>query len=173
MAVAFTACSFGLSAQQVKGDPWIFQVYKELYGRQPNAWEIQIKLYNNGSWKDYNQLKQYVKDYQASLSSNSLSVSVTAIKSSPNAAALINQNGKTIAADLISQDGNGIVAQGGGNLVNTNGSNLKDVNGNNIVAQGGGNLRDIPGASLGSNRQLMAGDKKIIKTSGQGAIIIR
>src|SRR3712207_735827 len=38
------------SASQLKGDTWIFNAYKELYGRQPNVWELNVQNYNLGSW---------------------------------------------------------------------------------------------------------------------------
>lgn len=163
-AFAFAAVTLQLSAQQVKGDPWIFQAYKELYSRQPTAWEVNINLYNQGRWNNYNELKQYVQNYQASLSGSSLSISTQKVDNN-RTAVVFNQNGRSIAVDLITNDGGTIIAQGGGNVINAGGANL--------IASGGGNLKDLPGASLGSNRQLMAGDKKIIKTSGSGAIIIR
>ena len=80
-------------------------------------------------------------------------------------AVLFDQNGKSIAANVINNDGGNVIAAGGANVIAAGGAN--------VIAAGGANLKDLPGASLGSNRQLMAGDKKIIKTSGSGAIIIR
>jgi hypothetical protein len=45
-------------------DPWIVQIYKELYNASPTAKECDIKNYNNGSWKSYNELKGYIKQYK-------------------------------------------------------------------------------------------------------------
>ncbi len=42
------AFNFSVSAQ-LKGDPWIFQLYKEMYNRQPSAWELNINNYNRNS----------------------------------------------------------------------------------------------------------------------------
>ncbi|TCJ12653.1 hypothetical protein EPD60_15420 [Flaviaesturariibacter flavus] len=44
-------------------DPWIKQAYKELFGREPNGTECNIRNYNNGSWNSYDQLKGYIKTY--------------------------------------------------------------------------------------------------------------
>lgn len=44
-------------------DPWIKQVYNELYGRAPSAAECNIKNYNNGSWSGYEQLKGFIRTY--------------------------------------------------------------------------------------------------------------
>ena len=48
IAFFFSLSVAKLNTQQLKGDPWIFQVYKELWGRQPNSWELNMRNYNNG-----------------------------------------------------------------------------------------------------------------------------
>jgi hypothetical protein len=55
------------AGNHLKGDPWIFMAYVELYNRAPYAFELNIKLYNNGSWNNYEELKKYVGETQASL----------------------------------------------------------------------------------------------------------
>ena len=45
----FFSATLTTQAQSLKGDPWIFNAYKDLYNRQPNAWELNIKNYNKGS----------------------------------------------------------------------------------------------------------------------------
>ena len=47
------------STTGVKGDPWIFQAYCELYNRTPTALEVNIGNYNQGSWNNYGELKNY------------------------------------------------------------------------------------------------------------------
>jgi hypothetical protein len=173
MAIFAFVLHFSASAQNLKGDPWIFQVYKELYNRQPQAWELNIKLYNQGSWNNYAELKKYVQQYQASLSQNGLTTRTILLKGNQSSVVLFDQAGKSIAVNLITNDGGSVIAAGGGNVIAAGGGNVIAAGGGNVIAAGGGNLRDLPGASLGSNRQLMSGDKKIIKTSGSGAIIIR
>jgi hypothetical protein len=170
-AFLFCALCFQLTAKAQKGDPWIFQAYKEMYKRQPQAWELNINLYNQGHWNNYNELKQYIQQYQSSLASMSITTRTVAVKNNQSVV-LFDQNGKSIAVNLITNDGGSIVATGGGNVVAAGGGNVIAAGGGNVIAAGGANLRDLPGASLGGNRQLMSGDKKIIKTSGSGAIII-
>lgn len=53
------------SGEHLKGDPWIFMAYAELFDRAPNAFELNIKLYNNGSWNNYDELRNYVRNTQA------------------------------------------------------------------------------------------------------------
>src|ERR1035437_4349529 len=156
VSLFIVAFNFYAGAQQLKGDPWIFQAYKELYNLQPNAWELNIKNYNNGSWNNYGELKSYVVQYQRSLSQYNLSITTISLRNGQTAA-LFNQYGKSIAADVISNDGGSIVATGGGNL----------------VAQGGGNLASLPGVSFGSSYTIKSNGTKVIPTSGKGALIIR
>ncbi len=151
---------------QLKGDPWIFQAYKALYNRQPSSWELNIHNYNDGSWNNYNELATYIIQYQAAMTKAGLTVTTTSIGGGRDAA-LFNQNGRTIAADIISQDGGSLVAQGGGNLVAQGGGNL--------VAQGGGNLRDLKGVSFGppSTRVPFGAGNQVVKTAGNVALIIK
>ena len=79
---------------------------------------------------------------------------------------------------IISQDGSGIVAQGGGNLITA--LNLIDGNGSSIVAQGGGNLQSMlaglisrDGNSIvaqGGGNLLNLGGGNIISQDGTGVI---
>jgi len=163
--IVFSALTFALKASaQLKGDSWIFSAYQELYHRQPNAWELNIHNYNNGSWNNYDELRRYVKMYQISLRNNNLTVSTTMLASG-NLVALFNQNGISIAADLITNDGGSIIAQGGGNIVAQGGGNVISTNGSNFV--------DLKGVSFGSKYQTLSVGTTIIPASGNGALIIR
>lgn len=171
--IVFSALTFALKASaQLKGDPWIFSAYQELYQRQPNAWELNIHNYNNGSWNNYDQLRRYVKMYQISLRNNNLTVSTTMLASG-NVVAFFNQNGRSIAANLISQDGGGIIASGGGNIVASGGGNIVASGGGNIVASGGGNFANLKGVAFGSRYQTLSVGTTIIPASGNSALIIR
>lgn len=153
-----------LKAQSLKGDPWIFQVYKELYNRQPNAWELNIHNYNNGSWNNYTELKNYVTQYQTAMRGQGLNVRTVNL-SNGLVAALFNQNGKAIAIDLITNDGGSIVASGGGNIVASGAGN--------IVTNSTGNITGLSGAYFGGNRTLQSTGTKVIPVSGNGALIIK
>ncbi|HYH15556.1 MAG TPA: hypothetical protein VD794_10060, partial [Flavisolibacter sp.] len=52
------------AAPSANCDPWIVQIYKSEFGREPNATECNIKNYNNGSWASYDQLKSYIRQYK-------------------------------------------------------------------------------------------------------------
>lgn len=57
--------SINVTAQSLTGDPWIFQAYKELYARSPNAFELNINNYNLGSWNSYPELKNISRNSRA------------------------------------------------------------------------------------------------------------
>jgi hypothetical protein len=48
-------------SQTLTGDPMVFRAYKEIYNRQPNALEVNIKNYNGGNWYSYEELKNLYK----------------------------------------------------------------------------------------------------------------
>lgn len=162
VALALTLCSLQSFAQDLKGDPWIFKAYQELYFRKPNAWELNIYNYNQGSWNNYEELKTYITRFQSSLASNGISIS-TLVFNKSQTVALFNKGGKSIAVDLISNDGGSIVAQGGGNLVAQGGGNL--------VAQGGGNIQDLQGVGFQNVYKLLSG-QKVIASSGKSALVL-
>jgi hypothetical protein len=164
--LAITLCIISLSVvkAQLKGDPWIFQTYKELYNRQPTAWELNIQNYNLGSWNNYGELKTYVQNYQSSLSNAGFSVSTISLNAN-RTVALFYQGGKAIAVDLITNDGGSIVASGAGNIVASGAGN--------VVTNASGNITNLAGVSFGGKYTLQSTGTKVISTSGKGALIIR
>lgn len=173
IAILFSLSVAKLNAQQLKGDPWIFQVYNELYGRQPNAWELNIRNYNSGSWNNYGELKDYVKQYQYGLALQHIYVSTVTLQSG-NTAAFFNQNYKSIAVDLITNDGGSIIAQGGGNIIAQGGGNIMTNAGGNVISPNGSTLSSlIKGVSFGGRYQVLEAGSTLIPTSGKGALIIR
>jgi hypothetical protein len=153
--------------------------YHELYNRDPSQWELVKENYNSGTWANYNELKNFIKEYQATVSSQKIVVTNTVL-SGGKVGVLFNQGGKPLAVNLISQDGGGLVASGGGNLrlpaadvsklVASGGGNLVASGGGNLVASGGGN---IAGVGFGSNYGTLAVGAKRIPVSGKGAWIIK
>src|SRR5215210_4790016 len=75
--VALFVLAFNLQSKAQKGDPWIYQAYQEEYHRQPTAFELNIKNYNNGSWNNYGELKNYIKQYQAAIKSKNIVITLT------------------------------------------------------------------------------------------------
>jgi hypothetical protein len=69
MLLAVLVLSNGSFAQNC--DPWIVQIYKQLYNRTPSAEECNIRNYNNGSWNNYDQLVSYIKAYNSQKSTAS------------------------------------------------------------------------------------------------------
>ncbi len=56
----------GTSLKAQNCDPWIKQIYNELYGRTPNGTECNIVNYNYGSWGSYEELKGLIRSYNSS-----------------------------------------------------------------------------------------------------------
>lgn len=138
-------------------DPWVTIALIRARGVAERD-KCDIKLYNNGSWRDYNELVQAVArrfplpvydfrtvkadEYAARAPDGSV---VTNASVSTN-------DGKKIA-DVV--DGQAtvdpgfarLVAAGGGNILSHNGSTLVAAGGGNVVPTGGGSLVGNDGAS--------------------------
>ena len=138
------------SLPSLSGDQWIFQAYKEMYGnkRQPNAWELNIKNYNNGSWKSYDELKQYIRNYQYILEQQGIEMKTAGYNG--NVLVAFYKNGKQVALNVVAAGGGNVVAAGGGNVVAAGGGNVVAAGGANVVAAGGGNI--IVNKSFGAAR---------------------
>jgi len=160
------AFNFYAGAQmKLTGDPWIKQAYQELYSRQPNAWEYNIKNYNSGSWNNYSELKNYVSQYQSSMTTQRLNTS-TALLPDNNIAVFFVQGGKSIAVDLIAQDGGTLIAAGAGNIALNSGANFLSKVGITVKS-------DLAGVYFGSKYAVQSTGTKVIPVSGKGALIIR
>jgi len=167
---------------EVKGDPWIFQVYNELYYRKPNAWEVNIKNYNNGSWNNYNDLKKYIQDFQASIQKQGLQIKTAQAKGGK---ALVGFfiNGQQTAADVVSMDKGKILATGSSildknnpSLIGMDGASLIGMDGGTLVGPDGGTISvgsNTAGVTFGNSFTLQTEGTKVITTSGKGALIIK
>jgi hypothetical protein len=159
----------------LKGDPWIFQAYKELYNRQPNAWELNVKNYNDGSWNNYAELKKYVKEFGASMEKAGLIIKTAPGKDNTHYV-VFEQNGKPIAIDLVSAQGGTVVAAGGANVVSAGGANVVAAGSGNVVAAGSANFRitnDMAGINFGSKYTVQSTGATIVASSGKGALVIK
>ncbi len=157
-------------------DPWINQAYRELTGRAPagqgEAGVCNIKLYNNGTWGPYSDLKGYVQQYLAS----GIKAGYSMLDGGKSAMAIRTPDG-LVAISILDKSGN-LVASGGGNLVASGGGNLVASGGGNLISQDGGGFQgaintNTPGFNFGSGYTLQSGERKRVKTSGNGAIVIR
>lgn len=158
----------------LKGDPWIFQIYTELYNRVPTAWELNINNYNGGSWNNYAELKNYIQAYQNSLRKQGMD-----IKTAPyNGNVLVGFfiNGQQVAANVVAAGGGNVIAAGGGNVIAAGGGNVIAAGGGNVIAAGGGNIvvnNNMAGVRFGGSYTVSAVGTKVIPTSGKGALIIQ
>ena len=166
--VLMIGCNFIANAQT--GDPWIKKIYNVLYMRDPTAFEYNTQNYNGGTWGSYDELQGYIKSYMDAVVKKHLKVNVANIGNGQSLA-MVYQDGKMVAGNLITNDGGSIVAQGGGNIVAQGGGNLQTITG--IVAQGGGNLRDLKGLGFGANYGPLATGAVRIPISGKGAWVIQ
>jgi hypothetical protein len=132
--------------------------------------ECNPKFYNNGSWSNYTDLYNAVREYRSSLSQAGVSwnrvaqpngtiafyANVGGEKFGVIGKGMRIQNGKLIGNDsagLVGNDGASLVAAGGGNMVAAGGGNM--------VAAGGGNFT------------LQSGEKKRIKIGKSTYLVIR
>ena len=138
-------------------DPWINNAYKDVAGRSPvgeyEGGECNIRLYNNGSWSSYDELKGHVRE----LKDSGIKIGYAAL-SNGNTLMIVSGNGMT-AIVMLNRSGS-VIAAGGVN----------------VVAAGGGNFagqisRNTPGFSFTSSYSLQSG--RSIKTSGKGGLKIK
>ncbi|ANE52140.1 hypothetical protein [Flavisolibacter tropicus] len=178
----------------LKGDPWIVQIYRELYRRDPNAGELVISNYGNGKWSDYNSLKKLIQEFQNNLSKNKINLKYKDIGglgyflvgyATPNGLGAVN---------IVDANGAKVVAAGGLNLINADiarvvsagGLNLQQIvadfvkeNGGYVVSAGGLNLINFNQAGL-TQTQLMDNIRNIpgaqfgagFRTQGVGEMVI-
>ncbi len=161
-----TVCSLKTLAQQVTGDPWIFQTYKELYNRQPSAWELNIKNYNLGSWNSYDELKRYVQEYQNSLRLENYTVKTTGLKNNQSAA-IFYQNGTPVASALISNAGGYLVGNDGASLIGNDSAGLIGLDGSTLR-----NLSVLSFADM-ATKFTQASGMRYIKASGRGRLVMK
>ncbi len=157
-------------------DPWINQAYREL-GRTPvgqgEAGVCNIKLYNNGTWGAYPELKGYVQQFLAS----GIKVGYAMVDGGNSVMAVRTTDG-VVAISGLNPSGF-IVWQSTGNHPNTLVVNkLLSEGGASLISQDGGGFQgtinaNTPGFSFGNGYTLQSGERKRVKTSGNGAIVIR
>lgn len=168
------AFNFNADAQKLTGDPWIFQMYKELYNRQPSAWELNIKNYNLGSWNNYGELKTYVQQYQNSMTSKKLTVTVKSIDNKKSAA-IFHQNGVPAAGSFINNDSGSLIGNDGAGLIGNDAAGLIGIDAATLIGIDAATLKNLPGVSFGivGTRYLGSSGIKVIPTSGRGTLVIK
>lgn len=169
------ASNSSFAMPELKGDPWIFQIYQQLYNRKPNAWELNISNYNGGSWKNYDELKNYVKQFQTALSKKNLEIK-TAGWANNNVLVGFFIDGKQVAVNVVSAGGGNVVSAGGANVVSAGGANVVSAGGANVVSAGGANIlvnSSMAGVSFGGRYVTQSAGTTVVPTSGNSALIIR
>ena len=173
--VARTNASFvGSEGVTLSGDPFIIRIYQKLYSRYPNAWELNIRNYNNGSWNNYGHLKSLIQAYQNSLSQQHVEIKTAAYNGNLVTGFFID--GKQVAVNVVSAGGGNVVSAGGANAVAAGGANVVSAGGANVVSAGGANIminRNMAGVSFGGGRSIQSTSGRSIRTSGSGSLIIR
>lgn len=171
------------SFAQATGDPWIKKVYNVTWGREPTAMEYNIKNYGDGHWNSYNELMNFIYEYQKNINSSSISFKYSQKLNGNQVLVGVFQNGTQVAADLISNDGGSIVAQGGGNilaksstLIAPNGGTIVSPNGGTIVSPNGGTIAIISstkGLGFSNTYTLQEAGTTVLKTSAKGVMVIK
>ncbi|MEK7723578.1 MAG: hypothetical protein AAB336_04465 [Acidobacteriota bacterium] len=165
-------------------DPWISWAYIDVSAGTDSVVgfgsyaQCNPKWYNNGSWNNYTELYNAVKEYRRSLSQAGISwnriaqpngtiafiATVDGEKFGAIGKGLAIKDGKLIGTDsagLVGNDGASMVAAGGGNMVAAGGGNM--------VAAGGGNV--VPTA--GGRYTLLSGERKRIKVGKNTYLVIK
>lgn len=160
-----------LSPSMVTGDPWIMEIYQKLYGRRPNSFELNIKMYNNGSWSSYEQLSGYIQQFQKSLSDQGVSLETALLNETYNLVA-IKKDGKYIAANILENKGGSVVASGGGNVIAAGGGNVIAAGGGNVVSAGGGNVVAAGGGNVIAAGGMNLRGYRVSSTNGQVQFLV-
>ena len=179
------------------GDPWIIDIYKKLYNRAPNASELKVSNYNNGSWSSYQQLTELIKDYQNRLNSRTapavagdpwiIDIYKKVYGRSPNAAELrisnynngrwssyeelkgyIQQYQNSLRANNIRRERPGAPGNGSGL-----GGNVIAPGGANVVSPGGGNVVSPGGANVvspGGANVVSPGGANVVSPGGGNVV---
>lgn len=165
-------------------DPWISWAHVDASAGTDSAVgfgtyaQCNPKWYNNGSWSNYTELYNAVREYRNSLyqagikwsrvpQSDGTIAFVTTIdgqKFGAIAKGLAIKDGKLVAAG-----GGNLVAAGGGNLVGNDGASLVAAGGGNLVAAGGGNVVPTAGGSF----SLQSGEKKRVKVGKNTYLVVK
>lgn len=159
-------------SQTLTGDPMIFKAYREIYNRSPNALEINIKNYNAGTWNSYEELKNFIKDFQNSLLRASLTISSVYLKEVVVIG--IRENGQQIAVAALSMNGGKILANNGSAIVSGVAGNIISGNGGNLTGQDGSGIivnTKMGGIGYASGDISPSANTRLI-ISGKGSLVI-
>jgi len=112
-------------ATQPCRDPWINIAYVWAWGKRPsgagNEGECWPNQYSQGRWGNYNQLVHSIARYRQCMQSKGLTVVPARISDYANQISfvIVDPSGR-----LVGNDSASLIAQGGGNLVGSNGTSM-------------------------------------------------
>lgn len=131
-------------------DPWIGEIYRKLYNRQPNATECRASNYGGGQWSSFADLTAKVQAYVHGASAPATASVLKAPTPSDllvNASLdLVNSNGAIVALH-----GTYIVASGAGNIVASGAGNVKP---GDVIQGGAASLTGYSVQSVGGKRTI-------------------
>jgi hypothetical protein len=127
-------------------DPWIGQIYWNLYNRRPSGNECTVSHYGGGQWSSYVDLANKVQAYQKAIS---LPSNEYLIDSSGN---LVNNQGNIVAAANAY-----VIGAGAGNVIGAGAGNIIAVQGGNVIGAGAGNLAGQRSVQSVGGKRLIVG----------------
>ena len=106
-------------------DPWIGQIYWNLYNRNPTAAECNASNYGGGRWSNYMDLTSKVQAYHSAPPASSASNSPYHFDTSYN---IVDSSGRVVARagtyNLIGQDGSGMTPQQASSVISNDGGSM-------------------------------------------------
>ncbi|MBX7170716.1 MAG: hypothetical protein K1X72_07140 [Pyrinomonadaceae bacterium] len=157
-------------------DPWINFVYAVEFNRLPvgegNSGECAPTLYRDGKWSNYKELRDDIVkihgDYTGKLK---------LIKNDSNYILVFKDFDQTIKLGIVGSNAGALISKDGAGLISTNGAKFNLINNpNNIIAPGGGNVINGNGSTIVPSTVYnvqSAGAKKVIKLKNGATVIIR
>jgi hypothetical protein len=124
-----------------------------------------------GSWNNYRELKNYVKEYQETMNKNGLTTKTAAIGDKSLVA--FDMVGKTVAVDLVSNTGGNIIAAGGNNVKAAVGGLIIAGGAGNIISGGAGNFSSLAGVTHQNIFSTLSEGAKAYKASGKGVLCFK
>ncbi|MCA8833200.1 hypothetical protein [Hymenobacter pini] len=175
LLLALLLLTGALAASAQCRDPWITDAYKKVANRVPvgqgETCECNIKLYNNGSWGNFDELTGFVRQFLAS------GTRVGYLPLGDGRSVMVVADGSQIVGVSMLSSSGQVIAAGGANVVAAGGGNVVAAGGGNMVAAGGGNLTGLnantAGFQFGGQRSVLATGQIRKPTSGAGSIIIQ
>lgn len=142
-------------------DPWIGQIYRNLYNRRPNAAECNVANYGGGRWSSYMDLAALIQAAQ------------TAIHL-PAGQALVDPHGNLIDnhAAIIAPTNTYVIGAGAGNVIGAGAGNVIGAGAGNVIGAGAGNIiTPRPGMVIGAGAGNFGAQRTVMSAGGKRVIV--